>query len=509
MARQGRVMVETGSGRLEGIREDGLHVFKGIPYARPPVGPLRWAAPEPATPWSGTRPAGTFGPIAPQDARGTAIPGRAPSTEIQAEDCLFLNVWTPAADDARRAVMVWIHGGAFVHGSGSSPIRPGRTLPLRGGVVLVTINYRLGALGFLPLKQLAGSRIQATGNEALLDQILALQWVHDNIAAFGGDPNNVTVFGESAGAMSIGALLAMPQSRGLFQKAVLQSGASTFRPLDHAVKVAEKYLGILGLKASQAEELRALDAGRLMAAQRELALAGAPPGVRGANLEPVLDGEVLKEVPLDAVEHGSARNVTLLAGSNLEEGKLFAMIGPNLRDMNEDTMTLRLQRLLPDSHIPGLVARYRTALAKRDLPVTPYEIYVAIQGDQQFRMPNIRLCEIQERLGTRSFGYVFNWKSAAPGFGACHALDVGFVFGNLTDEFEGRGPAAHELAGNMQDAWIAFAKSGDPSCPGLGQWPRYGKDRKMMVLGEHSRVETAPYEAERAAWDGIENRLLG
>jgi para-nitrobenzyl esterase len=509
MTLQDSVIVGTKSGKVQGIREDGLCVFKGIPYATPPVGPLRWLAPLPVKPWAGTRPANTFGPIAPQDARGTAIPGRKPSTEPQAEDCLFLNVWTPAADNARRAVLVWIHGGAFVHGSGSSPVRPGKTLPLRGGVVLVTINYRLGALGFLPLKHLPGSKIPATGNEALLDQVLALQWIRDNIAAFGGDPNNVTVFGESAGAMSIGALMAMPQSGGLFQKAILQSGASTFRPLDHAVKIAEKYLGILGRKASDVEALRALDAQQLVDAQRELGLAGAPPGIRGANLEPVLDGGVLKEAPLDAIEDGSAKNITVLAGSNLEEGKLFAMIGPSLRDMDETAMTRRLQRLVPDQYIPDLIGKYRRALAKRDLPVTPYEIYVAIQGDQQFRMPNVRLNEIQEKLGKPSYGYVFNWKSAAPGFGACHALEVGFVFGNLTEEFEGRGLAAQKLAGDMQDAWIAFAKTGDPSCPGLGPWPRYGKDRKMMILGEHSRVETAPYEAERAAWDGIENRLLG
>ncbi len=509
MKLQDQTIVETKSGKLQGLREDGLCVFKGIPYAAAPVGPLRWMAPQPVKPWPGTRPAVTFGPIAPQDARGTAIPGRKPSTEPQAEDCLLLNVWTPAADGARRAVLVWIHGGAFVNGSGSSPVRPGKTLPLRGGVVMVTINYRLGALGFLPLKHLAGSNIPATGNEALLDQVQALQWVHDNIAAFGGDPNNVTVFGESAGAMSIGALMAMPQSRGLFQKAILQSGASTFRPLDHAIKVAEKYLGILGLKAGDVEQLRALDAQRLIDAQRQLAMAGAPPGVRGANLEPVLDGEVLKEVPLDAFEHGSAKDITVLAGSNLEEGKLFAMIGPSLLDMDEAAMNRRLQRLLPEHYIPDLITKYRAALAKRELPVTPYEIYVAIQGDQQFRMPNVRLNGFQEKLGKPSYGYVFDWKSAAPGFGACHALDVGFVFGNLTDEFEGRSPAAQKLAGDMQDAWIAFAKTGDPNCPGLGPWPRYGKDRKMMVLGSNSRVETAPYEAERTAWDGVENQYLG
>jgi para-nitrobenzyl esterase len=255
--------------------------------------------------------------------------------------------------------------------------------------------------------------------------------------------------------------------------------------------------------------MRALPVETLIKVQAELALPSAS-GVSGAgaNLGPVQDGTYLKGVPLDAVERGSAKDVTVLAGSNLEEGKLFAMMGPNVRDMDEEGMARRVGRLLPEEYGPQIIEKYRKALAKRDLPVMPYEIYVAIMGDQHFRMPNIRLCEYQERLGKPAYGYVFTWKSAAPHFGACHGLDVGFIFDHLTEEFEGGGPGAHKLAATMQDAWIAFAKSGDPSVPGL-DWPRYGTERKMMVLNENSRVETAPYEAERAAWDGIENRWLG
>jgi para-nitrobenzyl esterase len=225
---------------------------------------------------------------------------------------------------------------------------------------------------------------------------------------------------------------------------------------------------------------------------------------------PVLDGEVLKEVPLDAFERGSAKDFTVLAGSNLEEGKLFALgAGRDVLKMNEAEMTQRVQRLVPERYAAGIIEKYRAALAKRDLPVTPYEIYAAIQGDGHFRMPNIRLCEYQEKLGKASYGYVFTWKSAAPDFGACHALDVGFIFGNLNEEFQGNGPQAEKLAENMQDAWTAFAKTGDPSCPGLGRWPHYGKERQMMVLGANSHLETAPYEAERAAWDGVPNNILG
>jgi para-nitrobenzyl esterase len=263
------------------------------------------------------------------------------------------------------------------------------------------------------------------------------------------------------------------------------------------------------MTGKDAEAFRSLPPEALVTVQMELAGAGAP-GVSGGNIGPVLDGEVIREVPLDAMEKGSARDVTVLAGSNLEEGKLFAMLaGPDMQKMDEASMVQRVRRLVPEQYAPGLIEKYRKALAKRDLPVTPFEIYAAIQGDGHFRMPNIRLCEFQERLGKPSYGYVFTWKSAAPGFGACHALDVGFVFGNLTEEFHGCGTGAQKLAADMQEAWTAFARTGDPSCPGLGAWPRYGKDRKMMVLGAESHVETAPYEAERAAWDGIPNGVLG
>jgi len=510
MTQKGSTIVQTKSGKVRGMQEDGLYVFKGIPYAAPPVGELRWMPPQPVQRWSGIRSADKFGTIAPQDTTlGTAFPGQKPFEEPQSEDCLFLNVWTPDADDSKRAVMVWIHGGAFHHGSGSSPMHPGKTLAKRGDLVVVTINYRLGPLGFLPLKQLTNGKIQASGNEALFDQIAALRWVQENISAFGGDPDNVTVFGESAGAVTIGALLAMPESKGLFRKAILQSGASMYRPLEDAVKVAERYLGILGLKGNDIEALMALTPARLLAAQKELGMADPPPGVKGVNLRPVVDGETLREVPLDGIEHGSAKDITILAGSNLEEGKLFGLAFPNMKDMDEAGLLNRLRQLLPEEYILGLIENYRKALAKRDLPVTPYKVYVAIQGDQLFRLPNIRLCEIQERLNTPSYGYVFTWKSAAPGLGACHALDVGFVFGNLTPEFHGCGPEAEKLAENMQDAWIAFAKTGNPSCPGLGSWAPYGKSRKMMVLGEYCHIETAPYEDERAAWDGVPNKLLG
>ncbi len=218
MSAQTSTIAETMPGKIEGVIEKSLYVFKGVPYAAPPIGQLRWMPPEPHQPWTGIRPAKAFGPIPPQivmpQQPGLKLPGLV-TNEPQSEDCLTLNIWTPGLDHARRPVMVWIPGGAFIMGAGSLAIHEGNVLASRGKVVVVTINYRLGMLGFLNLNEVTGGRIPATGNEGLLDQIAALEWVRDHIAQFGGDPGNVTVFGESAGGMSIGCLLAMPKAQGV------------------------------------------------------------------------------------------------------------------------------------------------------------------------------------------------------------------------------------------------------------------------------------------------------
>ena len=495
--------VQTKSGKLLGTLEDGLFVFRGIPYASAPTGALRWMPPQPVKPWPRMKAADKFGPISPQNLmRITTFPRQSFPEEPQGEDCLFLNIWTPSPDNERRAVMVWIHGGAFTNGSGSSPMHPGATLAKRGGVVMVTINYRLGALGFLNLDQVTEGKIPSSGNEGLLDQIAALHWVHDNIKAFGGDPDNITVFGESAGAMSIGCLLAMPQSKGLFKKAILQSGSNTCRPLTEAAEVAAKYLSALGLTGRDVDALRALPVQALLEAQQRLAAMG----VRGAAMEPVVDGKILPKLPLDAVREGSAREVVVLAGGNLNEGTLFSAMDPAIGKLDEAGLITRVVRMVPQERAGALIEQYRKALAKRGSPPSPSDIYIAIQGDKQFRVPNIRLVEIQRDLGMPSFSYAFTWNCAVPNLKACHALDVGFVFGSTYKEFHGVGAVVDRLASQMQDAWIAFAKTGNPSSPSLA-WPEYGLQRKTMVLGENSHIEDAPYEAERAAWDGLENRV--
>jgi para-nitrobenzyl esterase len=401
--------------------------------------------------------------------------------------------------------MVWIHGGAFNIGSGSTPVYNGSTLATRGNVVLVTINYRLGALGFLHLKEVTGGKIPATGNEGLLDQIAALEWVRDNITAFGGNPDNVTVFGESAGGMSIGCLLAMPKARGLFHKAILQSGVgNTAVPLEEATRVTREFLDTLGLKSADIDALRALAVDRLLSAQQELLLKKQMQGdPRITITAPVIDGKTIPELPLNAIQKGSGGNVSAIVGSNLEEWKLFGMLEPNLSKLNESEIFRRCKRFGSSEAIRGLIEAYRNARAKRGEETSPLEIFSAIETDFMFRIPGIRVVEELRRYNPFTYSYLFTWKSPVMDgkLGACHALDIGFVFGTHNNNFCGSGPAADTLSKNIQDAWTSFAHTGDPSSKRTGTWPPYDGRRLTMIIGERCRIEESPYDEERRAWD--------
>ena len=226
-------------------------------------------------------------------------------------------------------------------------------------------------------------------------------------------------------------------------------------------------------------------------------------------MQPVVDGETLPDIPLDGISKGSANGIIVLTGSNLEEAKLFGMPSQALKSLDEDGLLKRVGRQLPLEYGAALIKQYRTIREKRGADASPAEILMAIQTDQQFRIPDVRLAEMQHNLGTKAYNYLFTWESSVPGLGACHGLDVGFVFNALEEGFHGSGPAADRLVGHMQDAWLAFARTGDPSCGSLGEWPLYGNQRKTMLLGKDSHVEAAPYEEERRIWDVVPNDLLG
>ena len=496
------VEVEVSQGKLRGHARGRHLAFLGVPYARPPVGALRFKAPEPPQAWSGVRDALEFGNVAPQDL-GSVAPFKASGPE--SEDCLYLNVYTPATDARRRPVLFWIHGGGFNHGSGSQPSYNGGPLAERGDVVVVSINYRLGALGYLYLGGHGGERWGAANNAGQLDQIAALRWVRDNIAAFGGDPAQVTIFGESAGSVAVCSLLAMPAARGLFTKAVAQSGtANRAHSTASAAELTARILGELGLNDKHADQsqLQSAPLASLLSAQ-----------AKHGGLSPVVDGRTLPQRPLAAVREGSAREIPLLVGTTRDETRLFgALPRPPIDDARLEQQVRELLPRAAAERAGELVAVYRASRAQRQLPSENSDIADAVLTASRFRIPATRLCEAQVLHQPKTFLYQFDWESPARGgqLRACHGLEIPFVWGiigaNSTTNFSGTGEAAERLAEQMMDAWIAFAKCGDPSHPGIGTWPAYDSGtRHTMLFGMRCEVSPAPFEEERAIWE----RLLG
>jgi para-nitrobenzyl esterase len=498
-------VVRTRQGLVRGVAApSGIAAFKGIPYAAPPFGEGRFRPPMPPRPWEGVRDAVTYGPTAPKSPYAPPFDQLIPEVDIPGEDCLNLNVWTPDPG-GRLPVMVWLHGGAFANGSGSLPCYDG-TAFARDGVVLVTLNYRLGVEGFL---HLGAADDAGAANLGLLDQIAALQWVRDNITAFGGDPDRVTVSGESAGAMSIGALLTMPAATGLFRRAVLQSGAAhhTLSPSSAAL-VGARLSEILGVAPTRAA-IAAVPAERLLLAQRQLrAEISARPdptlwGEAARNLmpfEPVVDGATLPTTPLDAIDAGAAAGVDVLVGGNRDEFRLFLVPTGAIPLVTEEMLerTAVGYGLRP---VDGVRA-YRTAFPD----AAPWRLLAEIATDWFYRVPALRLAEAQARHGARAHVYEFAWQP--PTFdgrlGACHASELPFVFDALDDPaFKALLGAAppQEVADAMHAAWVAFATTGDPG------WSAYGADRLVMRFGAGpgtaSVLERDPRGGLRALWEGI------
>jgi para-nitrobenzyl esterase len=515
MSQSTEAVVITDAGRIEGYQQRGLYVFKGVPFAAPPVGNLRWKPPASVEPWSGVRTTKSSAPIAPQNIGASVFVAadQAIEREIQSEDCLYLNVWTPGLDNARRPVLFWIHGGGFTGGSGSSAAYKGSRLSSRGDVVVVTTNYRLGALGFLNLSEVTGGRIPATGNEGLLDQSAALEWVHRNISNFGGDPGNVTIFGESAGGMSVGCQLAFPRSKGLFQRAILQSGAAnSTRTPQKAVLVTEQLLDILQIKPTDIGALYSLPFQRLLAAQLELS-----PRLRKLGqlpdlaLQPVIDGTVQPSSPIGAVRKGAAKALPIIVGTNLDEWNVMNARNPEIQKLNETSLLERVQKVIPSQDAHLLIDTYRKSLANRGVSNKPSDIFTAIETAQKFRIPAIRLAEAQQNQGQSVYSYLFTWSSPAPGGikGAYHALELGFLFGNYGEGYGGSGQTADAVSRNIQDAWLSFARNGEPSCESVGNWPSYGNRRSTMMISNTCHVEEAPYDEERQVWDFTTDEELG
>lgn len=489
--------VDTRSGKVSGTFRDGVHVFRGIPFAAPPTGPRRYRAPEPPEPWSDVRDALHAGPVAPQPPSPLESMLGAPSPHWD-EDCLGLNVWTPGLDDGRRPVMVWIHGGAFVNGSGSTPWYDGTRFAQHGDLVVVTINYRLGALGFLHLASFDRERFADAGNCGLLDQIAALQWVRDNIENFGGDPSRVTVFGESAGGMSVGTLLGTPAAQGLFARAIVQSGsASLVADEDRATRIAERLLAKLELDPAHVREIENMPAAQIVDAQARLYDEESRTQL---PFVPVVDGLHIPRPPLEAIASGGLGDVPLLIGTNAHEMTLFLLLDPSLASLDEASLTKRAVDTL------GERGEDAARLYAANRPGAPLgDALVALESDRVFRIPAIRLAEADVRAGRPVHMYLFAWET--PSFGGAlrstHALELPFVWDALGQSgvalLTGDGPERQALATRMHRHWIDFAHTGDPG------WPEYDLDARRVVVfdGDGEHVVEDPNGDERALWDGV------
>ena len=500
-------IARTTAGDVEGFEQDGVVHFRGVPFAAPPVGELRFAPPQPPGPWAGTRDATKFGPICPQIAMQLEGPLSAvmEADQVMDEDCLYLNVTTPSLDGS-RPVMVWIHGGAFSGGSGSTQLYDGTPFA-RDGVVYVSINYRLHALGFLYLDELFEGA-SGTGNLGILDQVAALRWVRDNIAAFGGDPNNVTIFGESAGGMSVGTLLGTPAAKGLFHRAIPQSGAASHNlPASTAQRVTVRTLEILGVTPGDWDALRAVPAQRFVDLAMQLsygegtALLGDDAGM-AMPFMPMIDGVTRDRTPIDLVASGAAADVDLLIGTCAEECRLFIWAMPEA-----------MQSLIPipePSRWFGPTGRgdddVRKVYAAAHPDLDEREVSIAIWTDAMFTIPAERLADAQRGHNENVWSYRLSWRTPIldGNLGACHALDIPLMFDRVDlTAFLGENPPV-ELAREMHGAWVRFAKTGDPSGGNLPAWPRHDPDtRPTMDFDVPIRLVNDPDADVRTIWDGV------
>jgi para-nitrobenzyl esterase len=491
-------VAETRSGRVRGRARRGVLAFLGVPYARAVTGRLRFAAPQLPVAWPGVRDCFEPGQGAPQrSAMPQWLQGLAGNPRATGEDCLCVNVFTPACDGARRPVLVWIHGGGFVFGSGSAPVYDGSQLAREHDVVVITLNYRLGALGFAQLDSVARGGPFAS-NVGLRDQLAALAWVREHAAAFGGDADNVTVFGESAGAMSIGALLGSPLARGLFARAICQSGAAHHvSSRDGAARMAHALLGALGLTSASAEKLCDVPLAALVDAQlRASASLPAPWGL--LPWQPALDDEVLPRLPLDAIAAGDARGVSLLLGTNRDEYNLFLM-GGAVRAMDEARLRSVIARVLGPARAGDAYALYRELLP-RSLPVERWSL---LQTHRVFRAPAERLAAVASAHNPETYAYHFTWSPplTPAAVGSCHALELPLLFGSYRQPalrllYSTAGPLSRE----MQRNWTGFARDGSPDDP---EWLPHTAATAPYTLGRSDTRARERWKRARGFWSEV------
>lgn len=496
---------DTAFGKVRGVEAQGIKIFQGIPYGASTAGKNRFMPPSDPAPWTGVRDALEYGPSAPQSDPGSARRDSGLSVASQGlppegEDCLVLNVWTPAIHDGRkRPVMFWCHGGGFATGSGSSQVTDGTNLARRGDVVVVTVNHRLNVLGFTYLAELAGPDFALSGDAGMLDLAHALKWVRDNIAQFGGNPGTVMIFGQSGGGRKVGTLLAMPSAKGLFHRAAIESGPTIkLVEREQAIRVADRLLTKLELKKDQVRELQTVPVNRIMAAYFAVLRDMRGADQMTAGFSPTVDGGAVPAHPFHPAASPVSAKVPLLLGSNRTEMTLQS--DQAAFSLDEDAMRGRLHDLLGEN-AGGVLDVYRNA----NPGATPSDLYFLIASDYRYGAPVMKIAERRAALGQAPvFLYYFTWETPVEGgrLKSPHTMEIPFVFDNvkIAERLTGGGADALALAPRISDAWIAFARSGDPNTPKLPHWPAFNaQTRPTMVLNNTSKVENDPIRDRRLA----------
>jgi para-nitrobenzyl esterase len=501
--------VETAAGRLRGLQVDGIHAFKGIPYGASTAGANRFMAPRKPQSWTGVRDAFQFGHQSPQNMRFTdVLAPQADPREGFDEDCLVLNVWTPGVGDgAKRPVMFWVHGGGFAQESGSWPWIDGTALAQRGDVVVITINHRLNIFGYLDLAGVGGEKYAASGNAGMLDLVAGLEWVRDNIEQFGGDPGNVTIFGESGGGAKVCTLLAMPSAKGLLHRAAIQSG-SWLRAMtrEQAAEISAAVLRDLGISPTNIDRIQSVPVDRLLAS-RAGAMGPDPsrPGEIRMGHSPVVDGEILPTHPFDPVATPVSADIPLIVGSTRHETTLFSLGDASLFALDDAGLRARVRALFnEESTAARAIETYRRA----NPGASASDIYFLITTDRMVRRDTVRLAERKCTQGRAPvYQYRFDWASPALGgrLRATHTVEIPFVFDNTgVPTVMTSSPRAAALAEKTSGAWIAFARTGNPNHPGLPEWPAYTLDeRATMLFDDVSAVVNDPSSAERQFWNDV------
>jgi para-nitrobenzyl esterase len=488
----------TATGKVRGYTDNGVLVFKGIPYGED-TAKTRFQPPAKPQPWQGIRDALTFGPQAPQPIHArTGRSSFSPLDEenpVNSEDCLHLNIWTPALDHKKRPVLVYIHGGAYSSSSSNGPVYDGVHLVKRGDVVVVTLNHRLNLFGYLYLAKLGGPIFADSGNAGQLDLVLALQWIRDNIAEFGGDPTRILIFGQSGGGAKCATLMAMPAGKGLFHRVVTMSGQQlTATTPEHATATAEAVLAALGITQANLDDIRdpkKVPMDKLVAAIRA-----------GKYFGPVHDGRTLPNDPFSPVAPAISANIPMILGNTHDETRL--LIGgsdPALFSLTWEALPAQLEhyrQFLGTLKNEDIIADYRNWYPA----YTASDVFFAVTT--AFRSWHGMVIESERRADQHGPTWVYNfaWKSPVDGgkWGAPHTMDIPFIFDNtaIASPMTGGGPEAAKLAAQMSDTLIAFAKTGDPNNPAIPKWPRYNLEtRPTMVWESATQIENDPRGEER------------